>query len=429
MLTHILNMVFISLNSIFEVKFNPFIMHKYLLSFTLALLMLGASAQEISQWRGPNRNGIYNETGLLKSWPQNGPALLWHFDDLGAGHASAAVTKSTVYTCGTEGTNGFVIALSLEGKLIWKTEYGKEWFDNWEGVRTTPLVVEDKIYIVSSYGKLVCLDAENGSIIWIVGLFEDYDGRNIVWGITENLLVDGDKLICTPGGKEANVIALNKNSGKLIWKSKGNGEKSAYCSPALIKWANKNIFVTMTENHILGIDAADGKLLWKHQQTNQYSVHANTPLYDDGFLYCVSGYGKGGVMLKLSDDGNSITEVWRNTSLDNRIGGVVLLDGKIYGSGDYSRKWICLDWKTGKELFTSNFLKNGTIISADGMLYCYDEAGFVVLVEPTANSFKETGRFKVPFGEKQHWAHLVVANKKLYVRHGSSLMVYSIEAK
>ncbi len=395
----------------------------------LALIVVGASAQEISQWRGPNRNGIFDETGLLKTWPQNGPELLWHFDGLGAGHASAAVTKNMVYTCGTEGTNGFVIALSHEGKLIWKTEYGKEWFESWEGVRTTPLVVDEKLYIISSYGKLVCFDVLKGTILWTVGLFEDYDGKNIVWGITENLLVDGEKLICTPGGKEANVIALNKNTGKLIWKSKGNGEKSAYCSPALIKLENKHIFVTMTENHILGIDAADGNLLWKHEQTNQYSVHANTPLYYDGFLYCVSGYGKGGLMLKLLDDGNSITEVWRNTSLDNRIGGVVLLDGKIYGSGDYSRKWTCLDWKTGKELFSSSFLKNGTIISADGMLYCYDEAGYVALVQPTAEGFKEINKFKVPYGEKQHWAHLVVADKKLYVRHGNSLMAYSLEAK
>jgi outer membrane protein assembly factor BamB len=404
-------------------------MHKITLTFILLLNVFHLFSQEIIQWRGPNRDGVYSETGLLKTWPEKGPELLWHFDGLGLGHSSAAVTKTMVYTCGTAGTKGFVIALDLSGKTIWKTEYGKEWFESWEGVRTTPLVAGDRLYVLSGYGKLVCMDAKKGNIIWSAGLLEDYDGQNIVWGITENLLVDGDNLFCTPGGKDANVIALNKNTGKLIWKSKGNGEKSAYCSPALIKLANKHIVVTMTESHILGIDASDGKLLWMHEQPNQYSVHANTPLYNNGFLYCVSGYGKGGVMLKLADDGSSITEVWRNTSLDNRIGGVVLFDGRIYGAGDFSKKWICLDWKTGNELFSSNFLKAGNIIFADNMLYCYDEGGNVALVEPAADSFKEISRFKVPFGEKQHWAHLVIANKKLYVRHGSSLMVYSIAAK
>ena len=258
---------------------------------------------------------------------------------------------------------------------------------------------------------------------------KDYDGKNIVWGVTEILLVDGNKLFCTPGGTEANVIALDKNTGKLIWKSKGKGELSAYCSPMLIKLSNKKIVVTMTASSIIGIDASNGNLLWSHEQTNQYSVHANTPLYSNGFLYCVSGYGKGGVMLKLSADGLSVTEIWRNTSLDNRMGGVVLLNGKLYGGGDKSRKWIVLDWKTGNEVCaTELFSKTGNTISADGMLYCYSENGEVGLVEPKADGFNLISKFKVPFGANQHWAHLVIKDKKLYMRHGTSLMVYSIAA-
>ncbi len=395
----------------------------------LSLFAITPSAQEIVQWRGANRDGIYNETGLLKQWPENGPKLLWHFDGLGDGHSSATVTSSAVYIAGTQSGDGFIFALDYNGKLLWKTEYGKEWFESWNGVRSTPLYVGGKIYQMSGYGKIACLNANDGKMAWSVDYMKEYGGQNIVWGVTENLLVDGDKLFCTPGGADNNVIALDRNTGKLIWKSKGNGEKSAYCSPMLIKLTSKKIFVTQTENSIIGIDASNGNLLWKHEQTNQYSVHANTPLYNDGYLYCVSGYGRGGVMLKLSPDGNSISEVWRSDIQDSRIGGVVLLDGKLYGSGDKSRKWFVLDWKTGKELGSSDMLsKPGSIIFADGLLYCYSETGEVALVEPKADGYNLISKFKVPFGVNQHWAHLVIKDKKLYVRHGTSLMVYSIGA-
>lgn len=401
-------------------------MMKYYLSLLSFILVFQVYSQEIAQWRGANRDGIYSETGLLKQWPSEGPKLLWHFDELGEGHASAAVTKDRVYTAGTSGNNGFVIALDHSGKTIWKTEYGKEWMDSWEGVRSTPLVAGDKLLIMSSYGLVVCLNSAKGNILWKADLFKDYDGQNIKWGVTENLLLDDDKLICTPGGTSANVIALNKNTGKLIWKSKGVGEKSAYCSPALINHGGKKMVVTQTESHILGIDANNGNLIWKHSQPNRYSVHANTPLYHNGQLYCVSGYGKGSVMLQLSADGNSVKELWRSTTHDNRMGGFVLYKGKIYGSGDFSKTWVCLDWETGKELFTEKILKNGNIILADGMLYCYGEGGNVALVEPRTDKFNVVSKFKVPYGQKQHWAHLVIHNKKLYVRHGTSLMVYSL---
>jgi len=399
------------------------------LSFLLILFVGKVYSQETSQWRGANRDGIYNETGLLKIWPDKGPELLWHFDDLGQGHASAAVTKNAIYTCGTDSIYGFVIALDNSGKTIWKTRYGKEWFESWEGVRSTPLVAGDKVYIVSGYGVITCMGAKSGNIIWTVDLLKDYDGQNIQWGVTENLLIDGEKLICTPGGTEANVIALNNVTGKLIWKSKGNGEKSAYCSPKLIVHGGKSIVVTHTAASILGIDESDGKLLWKYPWPNKWSVQPNTPLFQNGQIFCSSGYGQGAIMLELSSDGTSVKELWTNKTLDCQLGGFVVIDGRIYGSGSASRKWVCIDWKTGKELGISNMAKQGNIIFADGLLYCYSEDGNVYLIEPKADGFGVISKFSVPLGEKQHWAHLVIADKKLFVRHGSSLMVYSIAAK
>jgi outer membrane protein assembly factor BamB len=399
----------------------------------LTLLVLGflfnltSSAQEIAQWRGPNRDGIYSETGLLKSWPAEGPKLLWHYDDLGEGHASAAVTKERIFTAGLINGIGYIIALSPDGKLLWKVPYGEDWTESWPGTRSTPLVYDGKIYFLSGFGKLVCMTADKGNKIWTLDVMKDLHGRNIKWGITENLLIDGNKLFCTVGGIDTNIVALDRNTGKLIWISKGNGEKSAYCSPMMITLPNRKILVTQTENSILGIDAADGKLLWRHDQPNKYSVHANTPLYHGGYLYCVSGYGQGGVMLKIASDGSAKQEMWRNASLDNRMGGVILLNDRIYGSDDSNKAWWCLDWKTGKEIYSEKITNKGNIICSDGMLYCYGDNGEIALVKPLPDGFKKISSFKVPYGANQHWAHPVIVNGRLYIRHGNSLMVYDIK--
>ncbi len=404
-------------------------MKKIILLLSLTSLMAGLSSQEIAQWRGPNRDGIYKENGLLKKWPESGPKLLWHFDELGDGHASAAVTSNAIYTAGMINGVGYIFALDLNGKLLWKKEYGTEWTENWNGVRSTPLVYKDKLYQMSAFGKLVCLNIKDGVQLWSVDLLKDYDGRNIQWGLTENLLIDDNKLYVTPGGISANIIALDKNTGKLIWKSKGNGEKTGYCSPIVVNLPKRKLIVTQMEGSIMAVDASNGAFMWKHEQTNQWSVHPNVPLYNNGFIYCTSGYDKGGLMLKLSEDGSSITEIWREPTLNPKIGGVLLLNGRLYGSGDKIRKLYCIDWKTGKELFSTTSLAPANVIYSDGLIYAYSESGNVGIIEPKDDSFSIIGSFKVPFGANQHWAHLVINNKKLYVRHGTSLMVYDIAAR
>ncbi|MCX6326820.1 MAG: PQQ-binding-like beta-propeller repeat protein [Bacteroidia bacterium] len=404
-------------------------MNKIFLPLILSMICISANAQKIAQWRGPSRNGIYNETGLLKKWPDAGPKLIWHFDELGEGHTSVATTGSVILTTGMINETGYVFAFNNYGKLLWKKDYGKEWTENWNGVRSTPLIVNDKLFLMSSFGKLVCMNISNGKNIWTIDLQKQYDGRNIKWGVTENLLFDGNTLFCSPGGVDANVIALKLSTGKLIWKSKGNGEKSAYCSPLLITLPNRKIIVTMMENSIQGIDASTGKFLWKHPQPNEWSVHPNVPVFADGNLYCTSGYGQGGVMLKLSADGSSVAELWRNKSLDPRMGGVVVFNDRIYGTGDRNRSLFCIDWQTGNELYSIKDMAPANIIANDGLLYIYSESGKVSLIEPQTNGFNILSSFPVPFGANPHWAHLVIKDKKLYVRHGTSLMVYDIAAK
>jgi len=403
---------------------------KHLLSIILSSLLITniLFSQEASQWRGKNRDGIYYSTGLLRSWPADGPKLLWHYDNLGDGFGSATVVShDRIYIAGTIDSIGSIFAFTPDGELVWSTPYGDEWTESYPGTRTSPLVNNGKIYLMSAFGKIVCLSADKGSVLWFVDIIKDYVGRNITWGQTENLLIDGDKLFCTVGGIKDNMIALNKNTGKLIWSNPGNGEVSAYCSPALITLPTRKIVVTMTEKSILGFDAETGTKLWSQDYKNMYSVHPNTPLYKDGYLYCVSGYGYGGVMLKLSADGTKVNQVWKNAVLDSRIGGTVLLNDRIYGLGDKIKGLHCLDWKTGKEVIFDKFNgKPGNIIAADGLLYTYDEGGEVALVEPTLDRFIKISAFKVPFGTDQHWAHPVIENGRLYVRHGNSLMVYEI---
>jgi outer membrane protein assembly factor BamB len=406
-------------------------MMKRSLSFLLitTLFCLAVSAQEIVQWRGPNRDGIYPGTGLLKTWPEKGPALAWHYDDLGEGHASAAVTADKIFTAGMTKGKGYIFAFDLKGKLLWKVSYGEEWTESWPGSRSTPLICDGKLYFMSGLGRLVCLSTMNGDLVWSVDLLKEFHGRNIKWGMTENLLVDGNRLFCIPGGKDTNIVALDRNTGKLIWVSKGNGELSAYNSPLLISLPARKILVAQTENSILGIDAGNGALLWRHEQTNTYSVHANTPYYRDGYIYCVSGYGRGGVKLKLSDDGSKIGETWRNTSIGNRMGGFIVLGDRIYGLDDANKAWFCVDWNTGKDIYSEKMMGKGNIIYADGMLYCYSELGEVALVQPLPGGFKKISSFEVPYGLLQHWAHLVIRDGMLYVRHGNSLMVYDIRQK
>jgi outer membrane protein assembly factor BamB len=384
-------------------------------------------AQDGTRWRGPEATGVYPETGLMETWPDNGPQILWHYDGLGQGFSSPVFAGGKIYLSGLDQNTGYIYCLSMDGKLLWKKSYGPEWTSSYTGSRSSPKVSGGKIYLLSATGRLVCMDAANGNMIWSKDLLKDFDGRNITWGMTENVVVFDNKVLCTPGGTKNNVVALNKDNGSLIWSSKGKGEPSAYCSPILVKLPGRTLFVTITENNIIGLDANTGVLLWSYPHTNQYSVHANTPIFSGGELYCFSGYGRGGVKLKLSSDGSSVTKVWTNGTMDSRIGGAVFYNGFIYGSGDQNRAWQCIDWQTGKMKYSSVEVGKGSIIGADGKLFCYSEQGELALLKPQAEEFEVMGRTKVTLGSGTHWAHPVIFEGKLYIRHGNVLIAYKVK--
>lgn len=396
-----------------------------ILVYTLSLPVI--YSQTATKWRGPNGNGVYLETGLLKKWPAAGPEIAWYFDKLGSGFSSPALANGMIYISGMEETTGFVYALSAEGKLLWKTAYGPEFVKSYPGARSTPVIAGDLLYIYSGMGELVCMDAKKGTVKWKKDILKDFDGRNIQWGVNETVVIDGGLVYVTPGGTNNNVVALNRNNGDLVWTSPGKGQLSAYCTPLLVNLPTRKLLVTITAGFIIGIDALTGKMLWSYPQTNRFEIHANTPIYSDGALFCFSGYGQGGVKLTLNNDGSSITKSWANEKLDSRIGGMVLVNGYLYGSGDNSREWRCVDWKTGAEKYADNTIEKGAVISADGMLYCYSERGELVLAEATPSGFKIAGQTKVELGTEQHWAHPVIGDGKLFVRHGNTLIAYKIK--
>ncbi len=404
-------------------------MNKSILPLLIAgfLAFTSAWAQEPTTWRGPGSTGIYPETGLLKTWPANGPEIVWHFDELGDGFSSPVFANGKIYVSAAVNNVGYIYALTLDGKLIWKATYGEEWIENFPGARATPTVMGEMVYIYSGTGVVNCLNATNGQLIWKKDVMKDLGGQNITWGVTETLVIDGDKIFVTAGGTTNNVVALNRLNGQLIWSCKGEGEKPAYCTPLLIKLPSRKLLVTMTEKHIIGLDAATGVMLWSFGQTNQYAVHANTPIFYNNGLFCFSGYGQGGVKLDLNSDGSQVTKAWFSQKLDSRIGGAVVIDGYIYGSGDNTRDWQCTDWKTGVQKYASQAIGKGNIISADGMLFCYSEKGELALIPASPQGFNIAGKAKVELGNSQHWAHLVINNGLLYVRHGKSLIAYKIK--
>ena len=404
-------------------------MNKYLIIFAVLLsAMICSCKQENSQWRGEARDGVYHETGLLKSWPEGGPALLWSFEGLGEGFTSPAIANKRLYITGLQGNELVLYVFDLNGQLLTKKEVGTEEDENYPGPRSTVVVNDGKLYIYNSFGRLLCLDAQSLNQVWAREIMTDYGGRNIDWNFTESPLIVGDKIFITPGGERHNIVALNKNTGEHIWSSPGMGKVSAYCSPQFIDGYSIPILVTSTAEFIVGVNADTGELLWSHPQTHEYEIHPNTPLYYNGMVLSTSGYGVGTTMLRLKDGGKAIDLVWHNEDLDNQMGGAIRIENHIYSGGHFKRGWACIDWNTGETKYMeTNVIGGCNVISADGMLYAYSNRGNVYLVKPNPNEAEIVSSFPITLGTAQHWAHLVIHNGVLYVRHGDALMAYNIK--
>jgi len=400
------------------------------LPVVLVVIMVSCSERrELSQWRGPDRDGKYPQTGLLNQWPDDGPKMLWSYEGLGAGHGSVSVTADQVFVLGMPDTMGVIYSFDMKGNLLWQKEYGVEWYINYSGTRSSPTIVDGLIYFVSGQGVAFCMDKETGDICWSVDMFERFGAQETAWGIAESPLVDGDRIILTPGGAEHNVVALDRFTGETVWTSKGNGEQSAYSSPILVEHNDVRLIVTMTAESVLGIDADNGTTYWRipHKQGNK--IHANSPVYNGGRIFCASDWAdstKGHLMIELSEDGRTAGVGWRNEELFNLLGGIILHEGSLYSSTFEKKEWFCIDAATGNLNYLSDQVSGGAMIYADGRFYCYGTDGILALVEADETGCRVISSFEVPLGTDQHWAHPVIYDRRLYVRHGDALMCYDI---
>lgn len=401
--------------------------------FTLVLVIslfstTGIYAQEILQWRGADRSGIYHETGLLKSWDAAGPAVLWEATGIGNGYGSPIITSKGIFVNGEIDTVCYLFSLDIAGKIKWKTEIGREWVLNYPGARTTPTLDGNLVYTSAGMGAIACIDASTGQKKWAIDMVSDLHGQIPRFGYSESILTDGNLMYCMPGGADTNVVALNKLTGKIEWICKGNSEIPAYCSPWLIKLPSKTILVNFSKSSLLGIDAKTGELLWRHAQQGDGDCQVNTPYFENGYIYYMAGNGNGAVKLQLSEDGNQITEIWKNQACDNLTGAFIKVDNYLYTSGYEIRNWKTLDATTGQKLDSLKF-DRGSILYADGMLYLYNEKGQIGLCKPAGPKMELVSQFKLTRGTKAHYSHPVICNKIFYVRRGTSLIAFDIKAK
>ena len=407
-----------------------------LLLFTTFLVALLRPDKEISQWRGPARDGIYPETGLLKEWPAEGPALKFKIESIGKGLSQPVVYQNVIYITGLKSdTLDVISACSMDGKLLWEKTYSHAWFRTYPESRGTPTIEDGRIYLVGGMGDLVCLSTDGGEELWRKEPLKDFDGKNMHWGNVESVLLTDEAALYVTGGNKTTLVAYRKKSGELLWQSKSMGGSKSYASSSLVEWAGMKIVLVQTSDDLIGIDADNGNILWSHN-TSQYHTEkgkgeaANTPLFYKGEIFITYGNQQPAMLFRISDDGKSISMKWKNDLLDTHHGGLVLVNGAIYGSTmlDNTRgNWASVDWETGKTNWEKAWFTKGSVISADGMLYFYEEkGGHVALVAPDTSDLKVISTFQVQGGEGPHWAHPSIYNKLLLVRHGSVLMVYSI---
>jgi len=406
--------------------------------FAATLIVLGAvslAGQSASfdwpQWRGPDRNGLSKETGLLSQWPRSGPTVAWSAAMLGAGYGSIAVQGDRVYVQGMRNRQSVVSTLNrADGKVVWVRILGPAGDnDRGPGPRSTPTIDADRVYALSETGDLACLRAADGTVIWQRNILKEFQGGNPNWLLSESPLIDGDHVIVTPGGRGAGVVALDKMSGKTVWVSKELSDGAGYSSPIVADVGGVRTIMAFTADAGVGVRASDGKLMWRNSSASNGTANIATPLYSDGKVFFTSSYGAGGALLGLRASGNEVRaqEIYFTRDMRNHHGGVVLVNGYIYGYNDSIL--TCLEFASGKMVWRDRSVGKGAVTYADGHLYILSEDNVVGLVEATPAGYREKGRFSIADQGLPSWAHPVVSGGRLYIRNQGTLTSYDVRAR
>jgi outer membrane protein assembly factor BamB len=417
--------------------------HLLIASFVFGFATSQAHSDDWPQWRGPQRNGISKETGLLQEWPSEGPKLVWKVSDLGSGYSSFSVVGESLYTLGNEGgDNEFVQARSVkDGQRVWQTRLGKVGTNtpqaNYAAARSTPTVDGEYLYALSSEGDLASIKISGGKSRWQKNLRADFAGKPSVWAYAESPLIDGDKLVCTPGGAEATLVALNKTTGATLWKcALEQADEAAFSSVIVVNSGGVKQYVQLVSKGLVGIDAQSGKLLWRYSKpVSMYGANIPTPVAADDYIYVAAAGTGGGAIHLVSKEGKfTPEEAYFSAKNPTAIGGVIKLGKYLYGTTGSAMQ--CLEFTTGKVAWEDRALGPASMVYADNRLYLHGENGEVALVEPSSEGYRSKGRFAPPDqpphtrGQmEKSWAYPVVANGHLYIRDHASLWCYNVSAK
>jgi outer membrane protein assembly factor BamB len=403
-----------------------------------ALMMVAGFLQaQVVQWRGPERNGHFPSEDLLRSWPEGGPEVVLKVDDLGGGYSSPVLYKGNIYISGKKDSLDYLTKLDLQGNIDYQVSVGRAWEKSYPESRSTPTIEEDRIYLISGMGEVTCVHEPDGSILWSVDAHTVYKGELHRWGVAESPLIVDNLVVYTTGGEVASVVAFDKMTGEEVWKAKSLGGPKAFVSPVLYDHGGVRQIIAVTADHVLGIDPGNGDIMWTYEQfpedekaRGRATIKTNSPIYRKDEIFLARGYDQITFKLRMAPDGNAVEPLWSGYDMDTHHGGYVLVGDYLYGSNWESNsqgKWMCVDWKTGMPVYEEDWITKGSIVTADGMLYCYEErSGNLALVEPTPEGFLIKGSLKIEDGTGPHWAHPYIDRGYLLVRHGDVLYAFDI---
>jgi len=388
---------------------------------------VAAQSTDWPQWRGPNRDGISKETGLLKSWPANGPTLLWKAKGAGSGYSSFAVANGKLFTMGLRGDREFIIAFDVaNGKEVWASSHGGGPFrnDRGDGPRGTPTVDGDRLYALGGNGDLSCLDPRNGKIVWSKNVLKEFGGSNIRWGISESPLVIGDKVLVNAGGPNASIVAMKKTDGSVIWKSQSDEAGYSSAIPFNVNGSTQVVFFTGAR--AVGLDVRDGKLLWDYAKPSNDVANVATPIARANRIFISSDYGTGGGVVEIKAD-NKAEEIYFTKDMRNHHSSSVLVGDYLYGFS--SQILTAMKFDTGEIAWRDRSVGKGSLVYADGRLYCLSENGVVGLVEASPAGYKEVGRFRIPQDSLPTWTHPVVSGGRLFLRDQDTIYAFDVKDK
>jgi outer membrane protein assembly factor BamB len=399
-----------------------------------ALVRLAAQTQPSTdwpQWRGPDRNGVSAETGLQQQWGTSGPTLEWTVATLGKGYGSLAIQGDRIFVQGSNGSQSVVYSLNrADGKGVWSKALGPAGnSDRGPGPRGTPSIDGDRLYVLTESGDLACLKAADGAAIWQRNILRDFRSRNLQWLVSESPLVDRDRVIVTPGGPDATLVALDKMTGKTLWTSAGLSDEAGYASPIAADVHGVRTIMTLTGKGAVGVRASDGRLMWKYDKVGNDTANIATPVFSDNKVFFTSNYGTGGALLELTAQADEVRarELYFTRDMQNHHGGVVLVGGYLYG---FSNTILaCLEFTTGKVMWRNRSVGKGALTYADGRLYILGEDNVVGLAAASSAGYTEFGRFGIADQGFPTWAHPVVSGGRLYIRNQGTLASYDVRAK